>query len=118
MAAAGALLLAASLVGCTGSDPEPTPLEPADSESASATTDASLERFYEQDVEWEECRSEMECAEVEVPLDYTDPEGGAITLSLLKVAARGPPGRRAAGEPRRTGRLGCGLRGCRGELLR
>ena len=55
-----------------------------------AATDGAPEpllRFYDQDVSWRECRADRECASIEVPLDYDDPEGEAITLSLLRVPA-------------------------------
>jgi len=48
---------------------------------------ATLAGFYEQDVDWERCRSRLECAEIEVPLDYDEPAGRTITLSLLRVPA-------------------------------
>lgn len=87
-AAAGALLLVVFLSACVagGSDPEPTPVEPAEVE-----VDESLEQFYEQDVDWSDCRTAMQCTEVEVPLDYAEPKGETITLSVLKVPAEGEP---------------------------
>ncbi len=93
-AAAGALILAASLAACSGdSQPEPKPLESPTSGSSSAadlpSTDESLARYYDQTVDWSECRGTMQCAEVQVPLDYAEPDGEAITLSLLKVPAEG-----------------------------
>ncbi len=90
-AAAGALLLTVSLAACSlgGSDPEPTPVESAD--AAEAETEASLQRYYEQDVAWSDCRTGKECAEIEVPLDYADPEGESIKLSLLRVPAKDEP---------------------------
>ena len=93
IAAAGVLVLTASLGGCSlgGDDvPDAKPLE-SDSADTDIDTEAdpALARYYDQELVWSECRSSMECAEVEVPLDYADPEGEAITLSLLKVPAEG-----------------------------
>ena len=87
-AAVGALVLAGSLVGClpADDDPEPKPLESA---SSGAGIDESLARYYDQDIDWSECRDTMQCAEIEVPLDYAKPDGQAITLSVLKVPAEG-----------------------------
>ena len=66
----------------TGSPTGPTTPDP------SPTPDAGpLERFYTQPVEWEPCRDGRECATVEVPLDYDDPEQGSIELALLRVPA-------------------------------
>ena len=64
-------------------------------ESADAATDAptdeALQRYYEQDVAWSDCRTGKECAEIEVPLDYAEPDGESITLSLLKFPAEDEP---------------------------
>ncbi|MCD2139273.1 alpha/beta hydrolase [Rhodococcus pyridinivorans] len=59
-----------------------------------------LERFYEQDVDWESCgpydadgpmmvRQGVECARIEVPLDYEDPDGEVITLAVSRLPAGG-----------------------------
>jgi pimeloyl-ACP methyl ester carboxylesterase len=58
----------------------PTPSESADSA-------AGLERYYSQDVDWSSCRDDLECAEIRVPLDYAEPDGETITISLLRVPA-------------------------------
>lgn len=85
------------LAGCSfGGDPEPKPLESATSSapyssSASPSTDTGdhgeLARFYDQELEWESCRDEASCAEVEVPLDYERPDGETIEIALLRVPA-------------------------------
>jgi pimeloyl-ACP methyl ester carboxylesterase len=38
-------------------------------------------------VSWRDCRDDLECAEIEVPLDYADPDGDVITLSMLRAPA-------------------------------
>jgi pimeloyl-ACP methyl ester carboxylesterase len=78
------LLLASALSACTLSDTDPSP-EPL--ESTTVEADAALARYYDQSIEWTECREGMECADVEVPLDYATPDGKVITLSVLKVPA-------------------------------
>ena len=85
-AVAAVLLVASSLVGCSsgGSGPDPAPLESAGSE---VEVDEALKPYYEQTLDWSDCRSGAECAELEVPLDYAEPDGESITLSLLKVPA-------------------------------
>ena len=88
-AAAGALLLSAlGACGGVGSDPEPKPLEPAESGTGAPTESEGLDRYYEQTLEWSDCRTGAQCTEVEVPLDYAEPDGESITLSVLKVPAR------------------------------
>ena len=95
-----ALALTLPLTGCSlfgGDDdpalPEPSlsasPVEPAEPEEEAQP---DLARFYDQELDWTGCGGN-ECAELEVPLDYADPDGEAITLSVLKVPA-GDPGQR------------------------
>jgi pimeloyl-ACP methyl ester carboxylesterase len=40
-------------------------------------------------IDWAECGSGIECAEVDVPLDYDEPEGDTLTLSVSRVPASG-----------------------------
>lgn len=47
-----------------------------------------LDRYYGQQVQWSGCE-DFECAQVEVPLDYGEPDGEAIQLQLLRVPATG-----------------------------
>ena len=95
-----ALALTLPLTGCSlfgGDDdpalPEPSlsasPVEPAEPEEEAQP---DLARFYDQELDWTGCGGN-ECAELEVPLDYADPDGETITLSVLKVPA-GDPGQR------------------------
>lgn len=72
----------------------PSPLSPPESSSPGSPSPsetvaggAALRRFYEQQVTWEPCRGGLQCAEIEVPLDYERPAGETITLSLLKDPA-------------------------------
>jgi pimeloyl-ACP methyl ester carboxylesterase len=58
--------------------PRPSPTSPAPSQ---------LARFYSQELEWAECQSRFECATLEVPLDYADPDGRTIELALLRAPA-------------------------------
>ena len=45
-------------------------------------------------VEWRPCKQfqyrGQQCAEVTLPLDYDEPEGAQITVSVLKIPARNP----------------------------
>jgi pimeloyl-ACP methyl ester carboxylesterase len=93
----------AVLSGCGSTDdaaddpssaaPEPTATADASqgsSEPSSGATPAkALRSFYEQRLEWEGCGSEQDCAEVEVPLDYSDPTGETVTLELRRSPAEG-----------------------------
>ncbi len=47
----------------------------------------ALSRFYGQRLEWTECEG-AQCAKLEVPVDYANPQGDTIELALVKVPAR------------------------------
>lgn len=59
-----------------------------------AADPAGLERFYGQRVAWGRCaRGWGDCASVWVPLDYDDPEGATVPISLYRLPA-GLPAKR------------------------
>lgn len=47
----------------------------------------ALSRFYGQRLDWTECEG-AQCASLEVPVDYAEPQGDTIELALVKVPAR------------------------------
>ncbi len=49
---------------------------------------ADLSEFYSQEVEWRNCGS-ADCTTFEVPLDYQDPSGARVSLSMTRVRATG-----------------------------
>ncbi|WP_375000962.1 alpha/beta hydrolase [Aeromicrobium sp. CTD01-1L150] len=63
-----------------------------DPEATSAGAPADLERFYTQDVAWEDCGDDR-CATIEVPVDYEEPDGETTELRLRRVASTGDGGR-------------------------
>ena len=86
------MLAACSLLG-GGADAEPLPrVEPtaAGASASQVAVPAGLEPFYAQQVAWQPCRGQLQCATVQVPLDYADPDGAVIDLALLRVPARDP----------------------------
>ncbi len=72
-----------------GADPTTSPT-PTPSTAADEPPSPELARFYNQDVEWAPCEGEFECATLEVPLDYDDPDGRTIDLAVLKAPAAAP----------------------------
>ena len=72
-----------------GSDPTTSP-SPTPSAGADEPPSPELARFYSQDVEWAPCEGDFECATLEVPLDYDDPDGRSIDLAVLKAPAADP----------------------------
>jgi pimeloyl-ACP methyl ester carboxylesterase len=81
-----------SLGGESEEEPSPTmsarPLDPPSEEATPVPRD-ELGRYYAQELDWGDCGEDMRCAELEVPLDYADPDGRSIALSLLQVPATG-----------------------------
>ena len=75
-----------------------------------------LAAFYAQELTWEPCRGDFQCATLTVPVDYSDPGGETIELALLKDAGRRPgrAGRLAGRQPRRPRRARHVVRRARG----
>lgn len=67
-----------------GSDGDPTP--------AAQGAPAGLERFYTQQLDWEDCGDDR-CAWVEVPVDYEEPDGETTRLRMRRIEATGDGGR-------------------------
>ena len=49
---------------------------------------ADLSAFYSQEIEWRNCGN-ADCTIFEVPLDYQDPSGARVSLSMTRVRATG-----------------------------
>ncbi len=81
-----ALVLAGTLVaaGCSG-PAEPTTRTPQ-APSLAATTGA--DRFAGQQLDWTTC-GKLQCATAEVPLDWADPDGAAVSVALNRQPATG-----------------------------
>lgn len=89
------VLLAVVLVGAVAfaaytsmGDDEPAP-KPA---PAAQGVPEGLEKFYTQDVDWEDCDGDR-CAQIEVPIDYEEPDGKTLKLSVKILPADGKGGR-------------------------
>ena len=68
---------------------------------------AGLERFYDQELTFGSCESfattpfeellyvdPFECARLEVPMDYDDPDGETMQIAVLRLSAQGEPDER------------------------
>lgn len=99
--AAGVAAVGLLLAGCTPAGP-PDQTDPATTEAtdgATATAQASrpadLElpaEFTDQQIPWQECETggeDLECAVVEAPLDYSDPDAGTVELAVTRSAQAG-----------------------------
>ncbi|WP_081893628.1 alpha/beta hydrolase [Actinoalloteichus caeruleus] len=93
--AATALLV--PLAGCVAPESEP-------SAPPTSPTPSGLEAFHDQELAWEECdeyattstessvyalSDGLECARLEVPLDYDEPGGRTIHVAVLRLPASG-----------------------------
>lgn len=45
---------------------------------------SGLQRYIDQEIEWEACGTNLDCADIAVPLDHDNPDGEAITLALRR----------------------------------
>src|SRR5919107_1406493 len=90
--AAGALVLAMVLASCSllngGDRNQETATAKADP-SIVASAPSGLEQFYSQEVVWEPCENEFQCAKVKVPMDYDKPEGDTTELAALRAPSTG-----------------------------
>jgi pimeloyl-ACP methyl ester carboxylesterase len=71
----------------TGPDPDPG----TGTRTGEAAT--GIRRYLGQQVEWADCGDGFECATIEVPVDYDDPDGAAIELALNRLPASDPDAR-------------------------
>ena len=86
---AAAAAVAGCLAGCTGGSPQASAAAP--SAAASGGSSAISQ------VTWHSCAgqgSPMQCASLQVPLDYRHPAGRKITLALSRVPATAPADQR------------------------
>ena len=88
---AGTALVAAYDASPTGSSAGgPIPVTPSAVPSPSSPPSAALASFYGQHLAWSDCHDGDQCASLTVPLDYRDPSGTTIEISVLKVPAADP----------------------------
>jgi pimeloyl-ACP methyl ester carboxylesterase len=90
--AAGAMALAMVLASCSllnGGDRNQEAATAKADPSIVASAPAGLEQFYSQQVVWEPCENNFQCAKVEVPMDYGNPGGETIELAALRAPSTG-----------------------------
>ena len=72
-----AILSVLFITACSGGTASPT----------SSVDPKTLDDFYNQTLTWESCDGAFECSKLTVPLDYANPSGETIELSVKKFAA-------------------------------
>ena len=50
---------------------------------------SALQRYYSQHLSWSDCGDGFDCATMSVPLDYANPSGQAIEMSVIRLKASG-----------------------------
>ncbi|HJP76142.1 MAG TPA: alpha/beta hydrolase [Pseudonocardiaceae bacterium] len=101
-----AVVLLAAVTACTGTPAALGGLAPVTTEkhAPSGPVPAGLDKFYNQALRWGPCQnyatsdtgtqlftgSNMQCARVTVPLDYSQPQGTTITIAALRIKATDP----------------------------
>lgn len=79
-----------TMSGCvTAFFPESEPAVVATSTPNQEDVAENLEEFYTQQVVWTECEDVFECATVETPMDWENPDDGGIELALIRQRASG-----------------------------
>jgi pimeloyl-ACP methyl ester carboxylesterase len=76
--------------GLLGGDKNPPEAATAKADpSIVASAPAGLEKFYSQQIVWEPCEGEFQCAKVNVPMDYANPGGDTIQIAALRAPSTG-----------------------------
>lgn len=96
LAAAGAALAVLALAACSPTEEEPSPTQTETSTAAPADPVEPRDSVvYDQELTWERC-GELECATIQVPLDWSDPNGETIDLALNRAQATDPGSRQGS----------------------
>ncbi|PSL05459.1 alpha/beta hydrolase family protein [Haloactinopolyspora alba] len=89
----GVVLTALVAAGCQA-DPDENDgqqVDPPDDSTpapdATEGVDAGLAQYYTQTLNWEDCDEEFQCTTATVPVDYDEPDGDTIELSVLRAPA-------------------------------
>lgn len=95
VAALAAMLVAGCSPDKTQVSPEDTGgAQPGPSETDGGTSGGDgASDVYQQDVQWSECGENLECATIQVPLDWSEPDGDTIDLAINRAPAQNPDAR-------------------------
>ena len=89
-------------VSCSSETPEPELLQQQETTSTTTTTIKSSttestetveEPVFEgiKEIEWSTCYAIYECGDLQVPLNYTDPDSSSISIALVRLPATSEP---------------------------
>jgi pimeloyl-ACP methyl ester carboxylesterase len=85
---AASLLVALASLSCA-KESDDADLGAGDGSATGSSDDPTAGDAAAGGIDWSECGADLECAEIDVPLDYDDPEGETITLSVSRAPATG-----------------------------
>lgn len=71
-------------------DPDDAPNSSGPSNPTREEAPEGLEGFYNANIDWYECGMNYECGELEVPMDYENPDSDVFVLALGRRAATSP----------------------------
>lgn len=95
LATAAALAVASVALTACGVlwDPKTDAARPADPTPDASSAPAGFSEFYTQTLGWSDCTGaddgDYECTEVTAPLDWSDPDGGDVSLAVIRRLADG-----------------------------
>jgi len=76
--------------GSNGSAAPSTSAAPTQSQEPAAPVPAGFETYYEQEVNWSKCGGgAFSCAQVEAPIDWSDPHSNPTKIAVMMYKARG-----------------------------
>ncbi len=104
--------------GSSRSSQQAPQVEREEAPDARDAPSAALQPFYDQEIDWSSCEGDRECATLEVPVDYADPEGDTIDLALLRVRASGEAQGSLVVNPGGPGAPGTDYAAAAGQVLR
>ena len=65
----------------------PVPTKSPTPNAISSSASAGLSDYYAQDLNWKDCDGGFECSVLSVPLDYENPDGQAIAVSVIRLSS-------------------------------
>ncbi|MCW2880227.1 MAG: hypothetical protein JWQ95_4327 [Sphaerisporangium sp.] len=88
-----AAVLVASACSAKGDTDHPldgsSPVDPPAAGAAAQAPSSALVPFYSQKIAWAPCKDNFQCGKLDVPLDYANPQGDRIKISVIRLPATG-----------------------------
>lgn len=82
--------VALAVTACTSGSDQPPPYTPTAQPGSSVAPTPSLTAYYTQKPVWSGCGDGFQCATLTVPIDYAHPDGGDLSLHVIRLRATDP----------------------------